>query len=260
MFGDDYMFYESDNSLSGTLIKTESNNDFSFPLHLHSSFELITVTKGEMTVTVDKKQYTLICGQALLIFPNEVHSLHTENHSSHFLCIFSEKLVQAYGNVFNNKRPENHLFTPDKYLLDSLLELQNNDDLLKIKGILYCLCSQFNENAVYSDRHSNNADLLFTIFKFVEANYNKNCSLEALSETTAYHSVYLSRYFKKCTGMTYTDYVNRYRINEAGYILRNSDKNILQIAYDCGFDSLRSFNRNFKLVTGLTPTQYRDKQ
>ena len=254
------MFYESNNSLSDNLIKTESDTDFSFPPHLHSSFEFIVVTSGEMEITVDKKQYRLKEGQALLIFPNEIHSLATPSHSAHFLCIFSVKLVQAFSGIFNNKRPENHLFVPDLYILNCLKELQGCNDLLKIKGVLYCLCSQFNDNAVYTDRKNNNTDLLFTIFKFVEINYNKNCSLESLSESTAYHSVYLSRYFKKCTGMTYTDYVNRYRINEAGYILRNSDENILQVAYDCGFDSLRSFNRNFKLVTGFTPSRYRDRQ
>lgn len=253
------MFYESENSLSSDLIKFESNNDFSFPPHLHSSFELIVVTDGKMKITVDKKQYDVTKGNALLIFPNEVHSLETPCHSSHFLCIFSVKLVQAYSHIFNTKRPQNHLFSLDESFVSMLEGLRGSNDLLKIKGVLYFLCSIFNENATYCERHRENDDLLFTIFKFVEANYNKDCSLEALSNETSYHSVYLSRYFKKCTDMTYTDYVNRYRINEAGYILKNTDKTVLQTAYDCGFDSLRSFNRNFKLITGSTPSEYRAK-
>ncbi len=251
------MFYESKNSLCGNLIKFESNEDFSFPPHLHSSFELVVVREGIMEITVDKKQYTVSEGNALLIFPNEVHSLNTHKHSSHFLCIFSEKLVQAYSHIFSSKRPKNHMFMLDELYITMLEELCNCDDLLRIKGVLYYLCSIFNEKAEYSEKPKEKDDLLFSIFKFVEANYNKDCSLEALASETSYHSVYLSRFFKKCTDITYTDYVNRYRINEAEYILKNTDRAILQTAYDCGFDSLRSFNRNFKLVTGMTPSEYR---
>lgn len=254
------MFYQSNNSLSDNFIKTECNSDFSFPPHLHSSFEFITVTDGEMEIVVENKKYNLFKGQSLLIFPNEIHALNTYNHSSHFLCIFSVKMVQAFSSIFNNKHPVSHIFMPDLYILNSLRELESSDDLLKIKGLLYCLCSQFNKNARYVERKSDKSELLFSIFKFVESNYNKNCSLEALAASTSYNGVYLSRYFKKCTGMTYIDYVNRYRINEATYILKNSEENVLQVAYESGFDSLRSFNRNFKLVTGMTPSQYRDRR
>jgi AraC-like DNA-binding protein len=71
--------------------------------------------------------------------------------------------------------------------------------------------------------------------------------------------VYLSQYFKQATGLSYTDYVIRYRVNEASYLLKNTSQTVLQTAYDCGFESLRSFNRNFKRVTALTPQEYRDK-
>jgi len=158
-----------------------------------------------MKISVDKKQYTVTKGNALLIFPNEVHSLETPCHSSHFLCIFSVKLVQAYSYVFNTKRPKNHLFSVDGHILSMLEGLRGSNDLLKIKGVLYCLCSSFNENAEYCERHKEKEDLLFTIFKFVETNYNKECSLEALSNETSYHSVYLSRYFKKCTDLSYNN-------------------------------------------------------
>lgn len=251
------MFYESKHSLGENLIKFENNENFSFPPHLHSSFELIVVKDGSMEITVDKKQYTVSQGNALLIFPNQVHALKTPECSSHFLCIFSEKLVQAYSHIFNSKRPKNHMFKLDELYCSMLENLRVSDDLLRIKGVLYCLCSAFNEKAEYVEKHTDKDDLLFTIFKFVEANYNKDSSLDSLSKETSYHSVYLSRYFKKCTGITYTDYVNRYRVNEAGYILKNTDRTVLQTAYDCGFDSLRSFNRNFKLVTGMTPSKYR---
>ena len=128
---------------------------------------------------------------------------------------------------------------------------------MKIKGALYTLCGEFDTTAEYRERIGYQSGLLEKIFGFVESSYSTNCTLEALSEHTSYHYVYLSRYFKKCTGLSFTDYVIRYRVNEAEYILKNSSQSVLKIAMDRGFDSLRSFNRNFKRVTGQSPLEYR---
>ncbi len=251
------MFYQSENSLHGDLIKLESGCDFSFPTHLHSSFELITVTEGSMAVTVDKKQYHLTPGEALLVFPNQPHSLQTEAHSKHLVCIFSPQLIRAFSATFLHKLPDSHRFSPAPFYLERLAAMEGNEGLLQVKGLLYSLCAEFDRTATYHPKESSGADLLQRIFGFVESNYGGDCSLEALAQHTSYHVVYLSRYFKQCTGLTFTEHVNRYRINQATYMLRNTQQKVLDIAYDCGFDSLRSFNRNFKKVTGLTPGEYR---
>ena len=99
------MFYQNHSSLATEGFKLENGIDFSFPLHLHSSFEFIVVPEAEMEVTVDKRTYILHEDEALLIFPNPVHSLETKNHSCHFLCIFSPKLVQAYIKHVSSKVP-----------------------------------------------------------------------------------------------------------------------------------------------------------
>ena len=254
------MFYESKNSLSADIWKTESDTDFSFPAHLHGSFELITVTEGSMSVTVDKRSYTVRSGDALLIFPNQVHSLTTEEHSRHFLCIFSPKTVQAYSKVYLSKIPRSNLFHPDTRHIEALMALGDSPvSEIELKGHLYTLCGEFDRGAEYLDRAEGSEGLLSEIFRFVETEYGGDCSLEALSARTSFHYGYLSRYFKQRTGHAFTDYVNRYRVNEACYLLRNGERSVLSVAYDCGFNSLRSFNRNFKKITGATPAEYRQR-
>ena len=250
------MFYQIHSSLATEGIKLENGIDFSFPLHLHSSFEFIVVTEGEMKITVDNVEYLLREEEGLMIFPNQVHKLETVEHSCHFLCIFSPKLVQAYSKQLSSKVPVNNKFLPDFSCVEKIASLTNNDSIMNVKGALYSICGQFHETAEYFDRSSADNDLISEIFKFVENNYNSDCSLEALSKHTSYHYVYLSKYFKRCTGISFTDYVNRYRISEACYILQNCSQTILQTAYDCGFDSLRSFNRNFKNIMGMSPSAY----
>ena len=253
------MLYETKNSLGDELLKTETNTDFNFPMHLHGSFEFITATEGELCVSVDGCDYKLGVGDALLIFPNQVHDIKTESHSSHFLCIFSQKLVQGYSDIYRSKLPRSNLFTPEVHTVESLMRLcTGNISKLHAKGILYSLCAQFDDGAEYREKDAEPDGLLEKIFSFVESSYNGDCSLEALSAHTSYHYVYLSRYFKSSTGISFTDYVNRYRINEAGYMLKNRAQSVLRIAYDCGFDSLRSFNRNFKKIMNMTPIEYRN--
>ena len=254
------MFYQSQNSQGSDFLKVETGIDFSFPPHMHGAFELITVTDGMMTVTVDKKEYALSKGEALLVFPNQIHALHTEENSRHILCIFSPHLVKAYSGIFLHKQPLDNRFSIDEANTERLFKMQNCDSILQIKGFLYTMCAEFDAHATYVDCKQKKEDLLFKIFRFVEENYEKDCSLSALAEASSYHSVYLSRYFKRAVGLSFTDYVNRYRINESSYILKNSSEKILDIAYSCGFDSLRSFNRNFKSIMGLTPQEYRQKQ
>ena len=252
------MFYEFKNSLVADDFKIETNVDFSFPAHLHGSFEFITVTEGELEVTVDGKLYTVTPSNALLVFPNQVHKFETKHHSRHFLCIFSPKLVAAYGKVYLSKVPLNNSFTPSRSFISSLETTKDGFSILNVKGILYSLCAEFDKNAEYKERDAENQGLLSRIFKFVETNYAGDCSLAALSEQISYHYVYLSKFFKECTGSPFTDYVCRYRISEACYLLQNSEQTILKTAYECGFDSLRSFNRNFKKIVGKTPSEYKD--
>ena len=102
--------------------------------------------------------------------------------------------------------------------------------------------------------------LLHEIFLFVEKNFRGDCSVGALAHQVGYSEDYLSRYFMHAVGMSYHSYVIQYRLGQACYLLRNTDEPILQCAMDSGFTSLRSFNRNFSLYIGMTPTEYRENQ
>ncbi len=253
------MFYQQQNSLTENNLKMENGIDFAFPAHLHDAFEFITVTEGEMVVTVDKKKYSLLAGEKLLVFPNQVHELSTPCHSRHFLCIFSPKLVQAYNKTYLSRVPEDNLFEIDDFYVEKLMKLDENAQITIIKGLLYSICGEFDAVARYKERKSEKDGLLLRIFKFVENNYSTECSLKELAHKTSYNYVYLSKYFKECTGISFTDYVNRYRVNEACYIIGSAEYTMLKVAYECGFDSLRTFNRNFRKIMGVTPSEYKKR-
>ena len=249
------MFYQYNHLGSPDYLKIEQNRDFSYPPHLHQCYEIIAILDGEMRVTVDNKRFVLKPSDALLIFPNQIHSLESDS-SRHILCIFSAKLVQAYHTKVSDKIPLDNCFRPDAYLISALERLEDAPAIER-KGILYSLCGQFDRHASYETKQADDHSLLFRIFSFVEARFAEDCSLSALAKLIGYDYVYLSRFFKKIVGISYNQYVNQYRLSHACYLMDNTDESIVHCAYESGYTSLRSFNRNFKTAFGITPIQYR---
>jgi AraC-like DNA-binding protein len=66
-----------------------------------------------------------------------------------------------------------------------------------------------------------------------------------------------SRYFRRVTGNTYTDFVNRLRINKACQLLMETDRYVTNVCYDVGFNNLANFNRRFLQIKGMTPKEFR---
>ena len=252
------MFYELHHSANADYFRVESGEDFSFPAHIHSGFELITLQSGSMKIFLDGKKYILTPGRGILVFPNQIHAMETMRKSRHRLCIFSPKLVSSFSKARKGMTPEDALFEIPLSVTDQLFSLTDADNPHLIKGALYTVCGLLDKGATYRERSQMEDEvLLFEIFSFIEQHYARDCSLEALSTALSYSYAYLSKYFKRTVGQSYNSYVNRYRIREVCDRLRNTASSILQISEECGFRSLRSMNRNFKEQMGITPAEYR---
>ena len=77
------MFYQSQHFGISEYFCKETGKDFSFPMHMHHSFELIMVLDGEMTVSIGEKKYVLREREAVLIFPEQIHSLSSQKSEHH---------------------------------------------------------------------------------------------------------------------------------------------------------------------------------
>jgi AraC-like DNA-binding protein len=66
-----------------------------------------------------------------------------------------------------------------------------------------------------------------------------------------------SRFFRRATGNTFTDFVNHVRVSRASQLLMESERLITHIAYDVGFNNIANFNRRFLDIKGMTPSDYR---
>ncbi len=89
------MFYEFQHFGSCEYLKKFYGTNIDFPSHLHQSFELILCLEGQIEANVDNRKSVLEKGDALLVFPHQVHSVKDTN-SRHLFFIFSTELVKTF--------------------------------------------------------------------------------------------------------------------------------------------------------------------
>lgn len=94
--------------------------------------------------------------------------------------------------------------------------------------------------------------------EFINDRIDEKITLEQVSKEVNVSSFYFCKLFKQSTGMTFTEFVNRQRIELAKNELRITQKSVTEIAYSVGFQSLSQFNRSFCKYTGLAPRAYRE--
>ncbi len=95
--------------------------------------------------------------------------------------------------------------------------------------------------------------------QFIHDHQHEDLSLGAVSKAVHTSTFYFCKLFKKATGINFTDYLSRVRIEKAKQLLLNPNLRVSEIAYEVGFQSLTHFNRVFKKIVGQSPTRYRGK-
>ena len=93
---------------------------------------------------------------------------------------------------------------------------------------------------------------------YLDEHYREYYDRQALARLFNLHENYMIQLFKKHTGMSITSYINNKKISTAKELIAQTDSNIVDIAYHVGFDNLTYFYRQFKKLTGMTPSDYRE--
>lgn len=252
------MFYQLEHIGRIDCFKKEQGENFSYPLHLHQSFELIYLEEGEMTVTINNTPYHLQKNELLFIFPNQIHSIQS-TISKHTLFIFSPHIIQSFFIEKNGKLPKsNRLILPEGYV-QLLKELSQESSTYQIKGFLYLICDLFDKQNHYADAISTPENFLSNILLYIENHFKEACTIGDIAKSTLYNPEYLSRTFKKNIGISCKEYITVRRLSYATYLLTKTDANCLSCALESGFNSLRSFNRNFKQFLNVSPMEYKAK-
>ncbi|MFM8337503.1 MAG: helix-turn-helix domain-containing protein, partial [Opitutaceae bacterium] len=95
--------------------------------------------------------------------------------------------------------------------------------------------------------------------RLIVERHTDELSLGEVARSVNMSAFYFCKSFKKATGMTFTDYLARVRVEKVRNLLLNPHKRISEAAYEAGFQSLSQFNRVFRRVAGEAPTAYRTR-
>ena len=94
---------------------------------------------------------------------------------------------------------------------------------------------------------------------YIAEHHAEELSLTQVAQAVNMSAFYFCKSFRKATGLTFTDYVSRVRIEKVKELLLNPNKRVSEAAYEAGFQSLSQFNRVFRRVAGEPPSAYREK-
>ena len=166
-------------------------------------------------------------------------------HKSSFGC-------EIIGNA-RNKISELMMQVPYLEGFEQIINLLNIlNEIGKSDEINY-LTSQKYQTPV-SNKHS---ERIQVIIDYLIKNYQKPMKLELLAETIHIQPASLCRLFKNEMAITISEYLNRLRIDLASKMLMNNHLLIEEVAFECGFNSISFFNRQFKKIKGISPTAFR---
>src|SRR5690606_26324534 len=109
-------------------------------------------------------------------------------------------------------------------------DLTKLDSIYRQKSFLYGICATLVENTEFIPvEHSTKTRVLHKILLYVDKNYHSDCTLKVIAKQLQYDYAYLSKLFVQMTNMTFTEYLNHYRISQACYLLKNSEQTVSEI-------------------------------
>jgi AraC-like DNA-binding protein len=149
-------------------------------------------------------------------------------------------------------------------MLKALPQLDSFSQLLQLLKVLEYLSKSDETEMLGAKALEDHAGIksqhrLKLLNRYVEENFTGSPDSNEAAKKVNLSTAAFCRYCKKVTGYTFTDYVNKYRINHARKLLL-MDKNVTEACYESGFENLSHFNRTFKKFTGENPSVFRKKQ
>lgn len=233
-----------------------------FPAHLHSHIELYCVVRGAVEIKVDARWHTVEQGSLAVVFPGKVHAYRTQQEGAGTLLILPLSLAHASKQLFLTQQPvcpviEAAHVAPQ--LADNIAELAAAPAQAGVSQALgQLILARLAALLALEPRAPYEADdLLSQAVSVIGQHYRTNVQLPDVAVALGVSEGHLSRILGGGIGMNFREYVNSLRVHDAQYLLQHTQSSVLEIAFECGFETLRTFNRAFLLHTGCTPSSYR---
>ena len=244
----------------------------SVPKHWHRSIELLFVLSGEVNIICDDHSFLLKETDLLLINAFSTHELYSDDAEMIAFQINLKNYPQfeEYGNCYFDfctaDSPNCESYDYMRHLLARLIKVNSSSENPLLSNSLISLTinelvSRYQtakpEELVIRQK---SIKQLSKITDYIDSNYTSGLTLNQIAEEFHFSTSYLSRFFKQCLNVTFSEYYNSVRLNHAVNELLSSSDTISLIAENNGFSDVRSMVSLFKKKYHMLPSEYRQMQ
>ncbi|HAT02452.1 MAG TPA: AraC family transcriptional regulator [Oribacterium sp.] len=258
-----------------------NNDTVAYAEHHHDAAEIIYVQENVYPVRINDVTYTLNQGDILYIPPNVPHML-LGGAGIRFILLLDLSPLSVYSEFnanasftlkpqFLQSAQHTTAYQIVRKTYDQIIEIYFKSELMWEFQIFTCLMEMFTRLAQQnfsSTQNFNpsggsssivNHEKFSSLLTYIDQNYHEDLTLEKAADYVGFSKFHFLRLFKEFTGFTFHEYVIRKRIHAAERLLA-TPKSITDIAFETGFNSINAFSRSFRQITGMSPTEYRDKK
>jgi AraC-like DNA-binding protein len=225
-------------------------------------------------MSIGKEEFVLEEGDFAVVFPNVLHS-YQENAGRHCRAILALcKLDTAgeYRQIIARKQPKfpvirsTELHPDIVYVMKSLLLLeQGRNNQIEYENevasayVQLVFARYLRQVVLRNNNELQTPDMMISLLSYLGERYLEPISLDDVASHLGVSKFCASRAFGRKIGISFSKYINTLRIDYSEKLLRGTEDSITTIAFGSGYESVRTFNREFKNIVGMTPREYREQ-
>lgn len=227
--------------------------DGEYNTHWHEFYEIEYMTEGEGDYVIDGEHYPICAGMLFFMTPLNFHSVNAKRCHG-FNMMFSERLCNggflarllrgSRGYAISVKEEDRAFFT------SVLRELTRAEDEAYVSALLNSILGKL---LIYEETGSIATTPVSKGVVYLLHHFRKNPTLAETAAYVGFAPTYFSALFKKETGETFQQYMDRLRFDYARKLLLHSELSVLQICRESGFEDYPNFIRRFKGRFGVSP-------
>ncbi len=260
---------------------------FFVPHHWHEEVEILLIEKGEFILMRDMERIRLKEGDLCFIGQGQMHQLEAvKPYSMHRAVVFDLRMLSfemfdeeqsqvikplltremKFPSVIDTTSKEGRRI---RVWYDQMIEEGKEKQkgwLLACKACLLEMIALMERRELLCEKSHKrqgaleiSVSVMKEILSYMENHYQEKIYISELAKTANMNEQYFCRFFKRVTGNTPVEHLNRYRIEKAAELLLGSDKKIMEVCLECGFEHFSYFIKKFKQYKEMTPHEYRAK-
>lgn len=252
-------------------------------LHWHKEVELVRFSKGRFKISVDMHDLVVENDAFLLLPGNIMHTFDLPSHSEESAIVFDPKMLvmshydevqsELFDALLSSNIPIPPIITPEHPAFSRIDKLyrycarhgatKNASHRLLIKAKLLEIIALYHEYGLLSRKEANKnvlpskQDKLKDLLNYIDSHFAGPMTIRDASLRLGVTDQYFCRYFKKVTGMSFTEYLGDLRLRRAAKDIELTTRPISDIAFENGFENTGYFFKSFKSKFGVTPLRYR---